>query len=119
MIVKLGTFTRPIHRHHAPLSIPPSTEHLHPPTHTTTTTITTTDIASWCWALMCLIFGIHALVGAKSTALAEFCLGRWTFMGFGWLILLADCALFLLVHRVGWSSLCTPVLYICVFASTN
>lgn len=57
------------------------------------------DIASWAWALMCLIFGIHALV-ARFHHFAAFCLNRWTFLCFGWLILLADYALFLLVHRV-------------------
>ena len=57
------------------------------------------DIASWCWALMCLIFGIHALV-ARFPPFAAFCLNRWTFLCYGWLILLADYALFLLVQKV-------------------
>lgn len=57
------------------------------------------DIPSWCWALMCVIFGIHALV-ARFPHFAAFCLNRWTFLCFGWLLLLADYALFLLVHRV-------------------
>lgn len=57
------------------------------------------DIPSWCWALMCLIFGIHALV-ARFPEFAAFCLNRWSFLCFGWLLLLADYTLFLLVHRV-------------------
>jgi len=57
------------------------------------------DIPSWCWALMCLIFGIHALV-ARFPDFAAFCLNRWSFLCFGWLLFLADYTLFLLVHRV-------------------
>ncbi len=48
---------------------------------------------------MCLIFGLHALA-ANYPRFASFCLNRWTFLAYGWLLLLADCALFLLVHRV-------------------
>ncbi|KAM3569888.1 hypothetical protein VYU27_008022 [Nannochloropsis oceanica] len=57
------------------------------------------DIATWCWALMCVIFGIHALV-ARFPHFAAFCLNRWTFLCYGWLLLLADYTLFILVHRV-------------------
>lgn len=91
MIIKLGTYAP------SPCPTAPS---IPQPSIQQYTYERYTDVASWCWALMCLIFGIHALVGATSPEFAAFCLDRWTFLGFGWLILLADCTLFHLVHRV-------------------